>query len=169
MTQPPKDYASMGPPIYIGGNYPGWYIWNAPVHRFNGATDLHRWKRRGMALQEAAGKSFNGATDLHRWKPAGNHSRIAIRRRGFNGATDLHRWKPSLSPGGIHRRYCFNGATDLHRWKPLENPHFAGVARLQWGHRFTSVETPPLARPPPNIPPLQWGHRFTSVETLSKK
>ncbi len=85
----------------------------------------------------------------------------------------------------------FNGATDLHRWKPVPGSVDIAVIRLlQWGHRFTSVETehpdddqplldeasmgPPIyiggnrprfRRPRPRRRRLQWGHRFTSVET----
>ncbi len=86
--------------------------------------------------------------------------------KGFNGATDLHRWKldiyetvvsqeeasmgPPIYIGGNaewwhrHRSHSarFNGATDLHRWKHKWNPTSAGASTpLQWGHRFTSVET----------------------------
>ncbi len=36
----------------------------------------------------------------------------------------------------------FNGATDLHRWKHAVNVQAVPAQRaLQWGHRFTSVET----------------------------
>jgi len=84
----------------------------------------------------------------------------------------------------------FNGATDLHRWK--QNHRYrdrTGAVTLQWGHRFTSVETAKALNqlvesskasmgPPIYIggndllfftkgkpTKLQWGHRFTSVET----
>jgi len=37
--------------------------------------------------------------------------------------------------------------------------------QLQWGHRFTSVETHPTEKGLDDPQSLQWGHRFTSVET----
>jgi len=40
------------------------------------------------------------------------------------------------------------------------------LVKLQWGHRFTSVETPRYKVLQPVHIQLQWGHRFTSVETL---
>ncbi len=38
---------------------------------------------------------------------------------------------------------------------------------LQWGHRFTSVETSIRLKGVDKITKLQWGHRFTSVETVN--
>jgi len=38
--------ASMGPPIYIGGNSWGGRLPRIFNSSFNGATDLHRWKRK---------------------------------------------------------------------------------------------------------------------------
>ncbi len=38
-------FASMGPPIYIGGNSTDTPTTTDDHTRFNGATDLHRWKR----------------------------------------------------------------------------------------------------------------------------
>ncbi len=43
------------------------------------------------------------------------------------------------------------------------------LRRLQWGHRFTSVETGPIRTRGLFLPGLQWGHRFTSVETQTKR
>jgi len=90
----PEKGASMGPPIYIGGN------------------------KETYLLQIRHGMSFNGATDLHRWK------------QGYSGG-------PVLDASG-----------------------------LQWGHRFTSVETVMSDFVPNTFTALQWGHRFTSVETI---
>jgi len=159
----------MGPPIYIGGNSNGRPPSNGFPRRFNGATDLHRWKLDSHFGKDTLPKGFNGATDLHRWKQAFFVS------------------------------------------------SFTGENRLQWGHRFTSVETDLVISPSPGVgrasmgppiyiggnllketfgevglkasmgPPiyiggnmvsklyrihsrgLQWGHRFTSVETGIKK
>jgi len=45
----------------------------------------------------------------------------------------------------------FNGATDLHRWKLLNMLFLKTSMRLlQWGHRFTSVETN-QGRPVPGV------------------
>ena len=73
--------------------------------------------RKARASASTKPESFNGATDLHRWKLyCGKNSNPAW--RSFNGATDLHRWKLC----NLNASVCFL------RW-------------LQWGHRFTSVET----------------------------
>ncbi len=60
----------------------------------------------------------------------------------FNGATDLHRWKQKFPIFFYDTCRRFNGATDLHRWK-LFYPDLVEARKyvLQWGHRFTSVET----------------------------
>jgi len=44
-------------------------------------------------------------------------------------------------------------------------PAYRVLIQLQWGHRFTSVETADVIVPVPLPKTLQWGHRFTSVET----
>jgi len=63
-----KIIASMGPPIYIGGNPIRLNVDYLIDAGFNGATDLHRWKLMAPCCSTAATRSFNGATDLHRWK-----------------------------------------------------------------------------------------------------
>ncbi len=107
----------MGPPIYIGGNALRGCPRSAAVESFNGATDLHRWKRHTVARHQHRAPRFNGATDLHRWKHQScrfgffhgiglqwghrftsvetKHGEVVFgeTRAGFNGATDLHRWK----------------------------------------------------------------------------
>ncbi len=136
------------------------------------------------------GDGFNGATDLHRWKPT-----IGL----CNGTVaDTASMGPPIYIGGnnsalviyISQLQRFNGATDLHRWKRWELTFFHRNQNvLQWGHRFTSVETysqgylrcfsgyasmgPPIyiggniecGEDFLNVFALQWGHRFTSVET----
>jgi len=68
------------------------------------------------------------------------------------------------------QRSCFNGATDLHRWKLLLVGRISQPPELlQWGHRFTSVETFTRLADPALKASLQWGHRFTSVETISQR
>jgi len=94
-------------------------------------------------------------------------SRVMSTSKCFNGATDLHRWKPSQ--GWL----CRNFTIPLqwgHRFTSVETSEHVIVLveqfALQWGHRFTSVETL-VARPSCcfTFLKLQWGHRFTSVET----
>ncbi len=65
-----NEGASMGPPIYIGGNIPIplQYITIARLqwgHRFT-SVETQRWTD-----QAATKRRFNGATDLHRWKRKG--------------------------------------------------------------------------------------------------
>ncbi len=136
-------------------------------------------------------KGFNGATDLHRWKPVegikpsieiqllqwghrftsvetgDNPIRPSEARSSFNGATDLHRWKLINHLPIIKNPVSFNGATDLHRWKRRHTKTWNRKrSKLQWGHRFTSVETNPSKYNLFKDKRLQWGHRFTSVETV---
>jgi len=44
--QDPAEFASMGPPIYIGGNQTPEDSAAPGYPRFNGATDLYRWKQQ---------------------------------------------------------------------------------------------------------------------------
>ncbi len=181
----------MGPPIYIGGNSGCTCHLGSRCPRFNGATDLHRWKpfilnsymESSSTLQW--GHRFTSVETI--WERADG----ASVRTGFNGATDLHRWKRGRGWAGIagiwklqwgHRFTSveteygggfglwldmgFNGATDLHRWKPTVcGPWSLNQSTLQWGHRFTSVETKKTYDYCHTVFKLQWGHRFTSVET----
>ncbi len=133
---------------------------------FNGATDFHRWKehqptprpsrRRAASMGPPifiGGKRrfppsrvvpivcFNGATDFHRWKE-GRREHGPGKETRFNGATDFHRWKDPMADGVRYERHRFNGATDFHRWKGRR--HRQEMRRgfaLQWGHRFSSVES----------------------------
>jgi len=45
--------ASMGPPIYIGGNAEGLVVSWERLRSFNGATDLYRWKRTDVTSDES--------------------------------------------------------------------------------------------------------------------
>ncbi len=139
--------ASMGPPIYIGGNS------RHENHRHpNGGASMgppiyiggNKRKKRASASRNLG---FNGATDLYRWKPKVGLKPIQKEELASMG--------PPIYIGGNIRCFrcyrasaeCFNGATDLYRWK-----HFRGKERLapeillQWGHRFISVETPTSPR-----------------------
>jgi len=50
---------------------------------------------------------------------------------------------------------------------PLLQKYKDLLVPLQWGHRFTSVETKAIQEAATRQELLQWGHRFTSVETLT--
>ena len=132
------ESASMGPPIYIGGNSHNTSPNLESIFRFNGATDLHRWKlpverietftffklqwghrftsveTRSQNLECFGEKSFNGATDLHRWKRETSFPTCGL-IRGFNGATDLHRWK-----------LAFNSISLPHRMASMGPPIYIG-------------------------------------------
>src|SRR5690606_24394685 len=84
---------------------------------------------------------FNGATDLHRWRP-GIRPDAGTGRPSFNGATDLHRWRRRGLISRRERTIGFNGATDLHRWR-LTGAEFWIIVddALQRSHRSSSVET----------------------------
>ena len=111
------NLSSMGPPIFIGGK------------------DALRTQRRGRQTL------FNGATDFHRWK-GGVAYTITPQPRLFNGATDFHRWKGSTAAFAASNSRFFNGATDFHRWKEESDTLTSKIAKLlQWGHRFSSVES----------------------------
>ncbi len=88
----------MGPPIYIGGNV---YYVGALVAKTAGLQWGHRFTSvetivLGFAVERLV-LCFNGATDLHRWKRNFRRSCPSGRATCFNGATDLHRWKLFLS------------------------------------------------------------------------
>jgi len=136
--------ASMGPPIYIGGNG------NSP----------------GVGIG-SGNASMGPPIYIGGNHPAGYQIlRVQI---CFNGATDLYRWKPSNVRTTRLAGWCFNGATDLYRWKLNNAPDLAGLLDvLQWGHRFISVETRPSLSEARDNWELQWGHRFISVETREK-
>ncbi len=109
----------MGPPIYIGGNPPSPRRSCVPAPRFNGATDLYRWKLIAAGrLSIESDPRFNGASDLYRWK-------LIVYIEEADPACHAS-MGPSIYIGGKPRRKSRAGSSRL---------------RLQWGHRFISVET----------------------------
>ncbi len=110
--------ASMGPLIYIGGNVVQVFRRGIPFPSFNGATDLYRWKSPVNRASRSSPSSFNGATDLYRWKPPKYRPDRRATRRASMG--------PPIYIGG-------NGSAM--RSEKLRR------LMLQWGHRFISVET----------------------------
>ncbi len=134
--------ASMGPPIYIGGNTVEAEITGTEADKLQWGHRFTSVETRDLPTRREQRQRFNGATDLHRWKPIvriltrqigdasmgppiyiGGNFLIALYEMpqilvSFNGATDLHRWKHRQMGRNALRASRFNGATDLHRWKP---------------------------------------------------
>ena len=110
--------ASMGPPIFIGGNAATLRSSGCATSGFNGATDFHRWKSSSMRRTRRENPPcFNGATDFHRWK-------CNYVRRCSHISPKLqwgHRFSSVEMAAARPRRrgnpWRFNGATDFHRWK----------------------------------------------------
>ncbi len=154
----------MGPPIYIGGNQ--FFHLSLLFYQlsFNGATDLHRWKHIGETSSNWSYLASMGPPIYI----GGNKKVPYILWMG---------WMASMGPP------IYIGGNDL---VPFQNTR---IALLQWGHRFTSVETEKIRNPNGfgfrfngatdlhrwkhyktkddiyYYYTLQWGHRFTSVET----
>jgi len=157
--------ASMGPPIFIGGNGLLTISCTPNGYSFNGAADFHRRK-----YERRQHETINGI-----WLQWG---------RRFSSAEISERRDPHCLP---NRR--FNGAADFHRRKcKFTGKPFDPSRELQWGRRFSSAEMlvaspeneqqkgasmgPPIfiggnlcvcqyARP---VMMLQWGRRFSSAE-----
>src|SRR3972149_1623159 len=109
-------WASMGPPIFIGGNV-------SQIEADIAQAEALQWGRRFSSAEiEDAGKrpcrasSFNGAADFHRRKSE-TMNRNAETNLTFNGAADFHRRKCRGTGRGDPRRPGFNGAADFHRRK----------------------------------------------------
>ena len=135
--------------------------------------------------------SFNGATAFRRWKRDYAAINAWMRYRPFNGATAFRRWKlvvvgagvcafvlPSMGPppfgdGNLRSLYLvsasrttFNGATAFRRWKLGSSGNsFGRGCRLQWGHRFSAMETRTTFTASATPAFLQWGHRLSAMET----
>ena len=114
----PLCQASMGPPIFIGGNKRRARDAFPYVASFNGAADFHRRKCNKQCFTHLNKVSFNGAADFHRRK---YQQSIYARRSlyGFNGAADFHRRKLKSAKRCEGQKDSFNGAADFHRRKCL--------------------------------------------------
>ena len=124
----------MGPPPFGDGNpdfsIPCLRIWC----RFNGATAFRRWKH----LSALVGW-FRCAYASMGPPPFGDgNARTASLalscHRGFNGATAFRRWK---------RSHAVTASSF--------------VARLQWGHRLSAMETPKCRVRHPRLSPASMG------------
>ena len=108
--------ASMGPPIFIGGN-------DSTV------SDANR-----------GGACFNGATDFHRWKLA----RRTISSNASMTLQWGHRFSSVEIIETVNDINCFLTLQWGHRFSSVEMLYPAArmsvCSLLQWGHRFSSVE-----------------------------
>jgi len=161
--------ASMGPPIYIGGNFPQKERPETPQPSFNGATDLHRWKLKRSETHGNAKKRLQWG---HRFTSVETTQKSIQKVFG-----EVLQW------GHRFTSVETEGVAEI--WKKpsvasMGPPIYIGGngtrrgagrcwrTRLQWGHRFTSVETYIMGGAVKKTPSLQWGHRFTSVETWNR-
>ena len=113
----------------------------APRSGFNGATDFHRWKCYGVVTT----RPYYGPASMGPPIFIGGNSIDAMASRAWIRAS----MGPPIFIGGNNACTAvwnglsagFNGATDFHRWK-LSSARLkqAGTHKLQWGHRFSSVE-----------------------------
>jgi len=132
--------ASMGPPIFIGGKFN-----DRPIITYYSRL---QWGHRFSSVESASTPAsvllygrFNGATDFHRWKET--YARVQTEDRGASMG-------PPIFIGG----------------KRVQGGALVQYSRLQWGHRFSSVERRATRAPSSVARSLQWGHRFSSVESL---
>ena len=132
--------ASMGPPIFIGGNLRGFRPFRRSRSASMGPPIFIGGNDSGSPRTSCITASFNGATDFHRWKSAPTMEERAM--------SNQLQWGHRFSSVEISH-------DDAHDAKPL---------RLQWGHRFSSVEMASPVSVMPYLVGLQWGHRFSSVE-----
>ncbi len=142
MDRRASPVASMGPPIFIGGNSGPQSISLLNSLCFNGATDFHRWKSHARQPPPC------------RYRGASMGPPIFIGGNVLEPAHALRRLRqasmgPPIFIGGNETAQPlfretgtgFNGATDFHRWKSdLVVLYDDSATALQWGHRFSSVE-----------------------------
>src|SRR3989339_695735 len=142
--------ASMGPRPFSRGNmaYPVPLCSSRLLLQWGhglSAVETPRWP----ALRGNRGPRFNGATAFQPWKRRGSIG-PGGRQRGFNGATAFQPWKP---PQGKTRPACTSRASMGPR--PFSRGNAADprvrllrLARLQWGHGLSAVETLTLVGEP---------------------
>ncbi len=140
----PARAASMGPPIFIGGNQH-----SLSPHRMN--YGLLQWGRRFSSAEIAPSVVVVLSSSQASMGPP-----IFI---GGNAGIQ-NAWRPC--PAG------FNGAADFHRRKyAVMKTEFTAIVQLQWGRRFSSAEITRLDRLEQMYTRLQWGRRFSSAEMVS--
>ncbi len=140
---------------------------SAGKHRFNGATDLHRWKRcwaSDRILYELLLQWGHRLTSVETEYITYYHKRFDTASMG----------PPTYIGGNSMASICHTNNGYLlqwgHRLTSVETAlRSSGVKpclwMLQWGHRLTSVETGQSKHQHRPQKQLQWGHRLTSVET----
>ncbi len=181
--------ASMGPPIFIGGNsdcsrvtIPRGCVlqWG---HRFS-SVEIPTARRPDAGLHIASmgppifigGNVYLPSSVSSAVRLQWGHRFSSVEMSDMTDCTqDLIelQWGHRFSSVEIGISGCFasmytgfNGATDFHRWKLRRASGCLPPAyMLQWGHRFSSVEiSGGLVSVCVGSCSLQWGHRFSSVE-----
>ena len=159
--------ASMGPPLFSDGDRRNHALVVLQSNRFNGATAFQRWRPGAVGDTPYAdselqwGHRFSAMETLWEegdettlWLLQWGHRFSAMETVRANGADAVliraSMGPPLFSDGdpGSARRWrtctaCFNGATAFQRWRPRTCCRLCSRARLlQWGHRFSAMETP---------------------------
>ena len=156
----------MGPPIYIGGNPKNPPSRAVRYARFNGATDLYRWK---LSVTMTAPTMATGLQWGHRFISVETVS-DGDEQENIEPLQWGHRFISVETPARAARldaRLPASMGPPIYIGGNMNNSLFSCTARvmLQWGHRFISVETTDCLMHKVATPWLQWGHRFISVET----
>ncbi len=158
--------ASMGPPIFIGGN-------RSQPHTRIPKLRLQWGRRFSSAEIYASICVLDNASKASMGPPifiGGNPARTCTARTcatRFNGAADFHRRKWCASIWTRTRPKSFNGAADFHRRKLIHlirKNFFCSIASM--GPPIFIGGNPLSASPFFFIRKLQWGRRFSSAEML---
>ena len=133
--------ASMGPPLFSGGNRPRNEPTTPLFRRFNGAAAFQRRKSAPRSRRASTPPGFNGAAAFQRrkWRNARPSSRsLCVPSMGpplFSGGNPATR-TPSRACFG-----SFNGAAAFQRRKCAGTVSYCSAAKgLQWGRRFSAAE-----------------------------
>ena len=160
--------ASMGPPLFSGGNFQGKKPLPTTSARFNGAAAVQRRKYPHHRRATSTCWCFNGAAAVQRRKslPAGESIRAPP---CFNGAAAVQRRKYTAVASQAKRllqlqwgRRCSAAEMSSRSWL-----HCARRS-LQWGRRCSAAEIRPNLSWKTYLQQLQWGRRCSAAEIAGR-
>ena len=141
-----------------------------PSTRFNGATAFRQWKQVGPGqcgyffwLASMGPPPFGSGNYPHRPDPRG-HSSASMGPPPFGSGNEPKMGERLVSLAKLQWGHRLSAVETL----VIATASDDLLSRLQWGHRLSAVETP--SRPTSKMTgrnPLQWGHRLSAVETSS--